>query len=131
MPYVIVLILLAVVGRVGMPEGDMKKPKRITKAKASQAPRRPKPRLSKRRKRRITAAEARRRAGQHVLKRLFQGATVRDGSEVGGNLYSVRREDTWVVYLNLRGGALRSSDVVVVCKRTGKVLAEGSAHDEG
>ena len=92
---------------------------------------RPAPSRSNRRKRLITAASARRRAGQHVLKRMFQGATVRDGAAVGGRLYGVRREDTWVVYLNTRAGAVRSSEVLVVCKRTGRVLYEGSAHDEG
>ena len=79
----------------------------------------------------ITPAEARRRAERHVLKRMFRGATVRDGAKVGSNLYGVRREDTWVVYRNPRASALRSSDVVVVCKRTGRVLYEGSAGDEG
>jgi hypothetical protein len=49
----------------------------------------------------------------------------RDGVEVGGTLYNVRREDTWVVYKNPRVSAFRSSDVVVVCKRTGRVLYEG------
>jgi hypothetical protein len=62
---------------------------------------------------------------------MFKGATVRDGAETGGNIYGVRREDTWVVYKKCRGMGLRSSDVVVVCKRTGRVIYEGSAHDEG
>ena len=79
----------------------------------------------------ITRAEARRRAGRHVLRRMFKGAAVRDGSEVSGNLYGVRREDTWVVYKNPSGTALRSSEVMVVCKRTGRVLYEGPVGDEG
>ena len=79
----------------------------------------------------ITRAEARRRAERHVLQRMFKGATVRDGAEAGGNIYNVRREDSWVVYKKCRGMGLRSSDVVVVCKRTGRVLYEGLAHDEG
>ncbi len=62
---------------------------------------------------------------------MFKGATVRDGAEAGGNLYNVRREDTWVVYKKCRGIGLRSSDVVVEFKRTGRVLYEGSANDEG
>jgi len=62
---------------------------------------------------------------------MFKGATVRDGVEVGGNFYGVRREHTWVVYKTPRGGLLRSADVVVICKRTGRVLYEGSAGDEG
>jgi hypothetical protein len=79
----------------------------------------------------ITRAEARRRAERHVLNQMFKGATVCDGAEAGGNFYNVRREDTWVVYKNPRGSALRSADVVVICKRTGRVLYEGSADDEG
>ena len=45
--------------------------------------------------------------------------------------YGVRRRDTWVVYKNGFVTGLRASEVVVVCKRTGRVLYEGSAHDEG
>ena len=78
-----------------------------------------------------TRAEARQRAARHVLNRMFDGATVRDGVEAGGNFYNVRREGAWVVYKNHSAVALRSSDVVVVCKRTGRVLYEGSAGDEG
>jgi hypothetical protein len=88
-------------------------------------------RLKPRKAKFITRAEARRRAERHVLNRMFKGATVRDGAVVGHNLYGVRREDTWVVYKNPREVALRSADVVVVCKRTGRVLYEGSANDEG
>jgi hypothetical protein len=62
---------------------------------------------------------------------MFKGAKVRDGAEAGGGIYNVRRADTWVVYKNPRVSAFRSADVVVVCKRTGRVLYEGSAHDEG
>jgi hypothetical protein len=40
-------------------------------------------------------------------------------------------KDTWVVYKKPRAVALRSADVVVICKRTGRVLYEGSADDEG
>ena len=79
----------------------------------------------------ITRAEARRRASRHVLNRMFKGATVRDGVEAGHNAYNVRRENTWVVYKNRPANGLRSSDIVVVCKRTGRVLYEGSAGDEG
>ena len=62
---------------------------------------------------------------------MFKGATVRDGSDAGCKIYNVRRENTWVVYKKPQDIALRSSDVVVVCKRTGRVLYEGSAGDEG
>ena len=79
----------------------------------------------------ITRAEARRRAARHVLSQMFKGATVRDGAEVGHNLYGVQREDVWVVYKNPKEIALKSSDVILVCKRTGRVLYEGATGDEG
>jgi hypothetical protein len=107
----------------------MSKARRKLKPAAGKPARRLKPHRGKRRF--ITRAEARRRAVRHVLNRMFKGATVRDGVEAGGNIYNVRREDTWVVYKKCRGMGLRSSDVVVVCKRTGRVLYEGSAGDEG
>jgi hypothetical protein len=62
---------------------------------------------------------------------MFKGAAVRDGGTAGHHAYNVRRGNTWVVYKNPRGNALRSADVVVICKRTGRVLYEGSAGDEG
>jgi hypothetical protein len=40
-------------------------------------------------------------------------------------------KDTWVVYKNPKEIALKSADVILVCKRTGRVLYEGSAGDEG
>ena len=105
----------------------MSKARRKLKKAAGKSAKRVRPRRGKF----ITRAEARRLAGRHVLNRMFKGATVRDGVEAGGNLYGVRRKDTWVVYKNPRVSAFRSADVVVVCQRTGRVLYEGSAHDEG
>jgi len=40
-------------------------------------------------------------------------------------------KDVWVVYKNPKDITIRSAEVVVVCKRTGRVLYEGSAGDEG
>lgn len=92
----------------------------------------PKPSRGNSRSFSITRAEARRQAERHVLRWMFKGATVRDGAEARSQIYNVRREDTWVVYKNPRDMTLlRSSEVVVVCKRTGRVLYEGSACDEG
>ena len=79
----------------------------------------------------ISRVEARQRAERHVISQMFKGAKVRDGAKSGHRAYNVRREDTWVVYKKLPGTDLRSSDIIVVCKRTGRVLYEGSAHDEG
>ena len=105
----------------------MNKARRKLKKTASKSVKRPKPRKAQF----ITRVEARRRAERHVLNRMFKSATVRDGAQAGGNLYNVRRVDTWVVYKNPRVSAFRSAEVVVVCKRTGRVLYEGFAGDEG
>lgn len=71
------------------------------------------------------------RAKRHVIDRLFKGATVRDGEEARVNAYHVRRKDTWVVYGKCAPTGLQPSEVVVICTRTGRVLYEGSAGDEG
>ena len=39
-----------------------------------------------------------------------------------GNAYNVCRKDTWVAYKNCAMTGLRASDVVVICKRIGRVL---------
>lgn len=108
----------------------MKKARKKLNKAVRKSARRPKPREAKF----ITRAEARRRAEQHVLNRMFKGATVRDGAEAKLCIYirgdwSVK--DTWVVYKNSKEIALKSSDVMLVCKRTGRVIYEGSANDEG
>src|SRR5437870_13317992 len=83
----------------------------------------------------ITPAEARRRAGRHLLNRLFKGAMVRDGAEAKLNICmrgGWTGKDVWAVYKNSENPAsLKSSEVVLVSKRTGRVLYEGSACDEG
>lgn len=110
--------------------------RKITKPIAKAA-KRPTPNRGKRRF--ITRAEARRRAERHVFNRMFKGATVRDGAEVRlcldynpGPAFNWSSKDTWVVYKNVdQPWALKSSSVVLVCKRTGRVVYEGSAGDEG
>ena len=109
----------------------MTKTRRKLKQTVSKTARRPEPRRGKSRRRFITRAGALRRAGRHVLDRMFKDATVRDGEEACINAYNVRRRDTWVVYKNCATMGLRASDVVVICRRTGRVLYEGSAGDEG
>jgi len=84
----------------------------------------------------LTAAEARRRAERHVLRRMFKGATVRDSAAVKLGIYNRGNwagQDAWVVYPNdwTSGNELHSSQIIVICKRTGRVLYEGSAQDEG
>jgi hypothetical protein len=65
---------------------------------------------------------------------MFKGARVRDGAKVRLGIYvrgDYTASDVWVVYKNPEGFGLKSSDVVLVSKRTGRVLYEGSASDEG
>ena len=86
-------------------------------------------------RKRITPAEARRRAARHVLNRMFKGAKVADGAQVRLGIYiqgKWKPADVWVVYKNPENPmALKSSDIVAVSKRNGRVLYEGSAGDEG
>jgi hypothetical protein len=106
--------------------------RRRAKRNAVKASRRPGPQRGNGRF--ITRAEARRQAARHIAKGMFKGATVRDGATARLNLYFQGRRtvrDAWVVYKNHEDGALRSAEVVLVSKRTGRVLYEGPAHDEG
>jgi len=86
-------------------------------------------------RKRITPAEARRRAARHILNRMFKGAKVTDGAEVRLGVYPGghwKSTEVWIVYKNPDDSmALKSSDIVVVSKRNGRVLYEGSTHDEG
>ena len=90
-------------------------------------------------RKRITPAEARRRAARHVLDRMFKGAKVEDGATahlclgyISGPSPKWSVKDSWVVYQNLEEPlSLKSSSVILVCKRTGRVLYGGSAGDEG
>ncbi len=86
-------------------------------------------------RRKITQAVALRRAERHVINRLFKGAKVADGSKVrlgfypGGNWKS---GEVWIVYKNPDDQmALKSSNIIVISKRSGRVLYEGPAGDEG
>ena len=104
----------------------------------NQRPRRPQPRKSRPRRltqKRITPAEARRRAARHVLNRMFKGAMVADGDKVRLGIYAAgswKPAEVWIVYKNPDNStALKSSDIVVVAKRTGRVLYQGPAGDEG
>ena len=88
----------------------------------------------------ITPDEARKRAeryfAKHVAKRMFEGAKVLDGADASRLMIrlpgSLTPKDIWVVYENLSNVlALRSSNIIAVCKRSGRVVYEGSAGDEG
>jgi hypothetical protein len=113
----------------------MRKPRR--KLKTAKSAKRRRPRGGKSRKRFISPAEARRRAERHVLKRMFRGATVRDGNTARWRVYDptgkLAGKDVWLVYPNPEQPLteLRSSQLIAVCKRTGRVLYDGSAGDEG
>jgi hypothetical protein len=108
----------------------MSKARKKLKKAAGKSARRPKSRKVKF----ITRAEARRQAERHVLNQMFGGAMVQDGATAKLCIYN--RGDwsangVWVVYKNPKEVALKSADVILVSKRTGRVLYEGSAGDEG
>ena len=109
----------------------MKKKQRRIRTKATKVSKRSTPGSDRKRKRFLTRVEARQRAVRHVIKRMFKDARVLDGDVARHNAYNVRQAATWLVYKKLPGRELRAAEVVVVCKRTGRVLYEGSACDEG
>ena len=89
---------------------------------------------TKTKKKAITALQARRLAAKHVMARMFGEATVRDGEKTESGIYNLKTNQVWLVFPDRyreEPVRLRSSDVVVVCKRTGRVLYEGLANDEG
>lgn len=90
------------------------------------------PKAILRRKRSLSAAEARRRAIRHVVRRMFKDTQVVDGKHADMSVYALPREGVWVVCKQARGvPALRTAEVIVVCQRTGKILYEGPTNDEG
>ena len=90
-------------------------------------------RTAKRSKKAISATQARRLAAKHVMARMFDNATVRDGAEIDGRIYSLPCKELWMVFPNRQAeiSTLCSSPVVGVCKRTGRVRYTGPANDEG
>jgi hypothetical protein len=96
-------------------------------------PRRPRqPRTARSRRRPITATEARRRAIAHAVRRMLDGAKVVDGKRAGLTVYGLPREGVWIVFKPARGvPALRSAEITAVCQRTGRILYDGPANDEG
>jgi hypothetical protein len=83
------------------------------------------------RKRHITAAEAKRRAARYLAIKMFKGLTVLDGEDVRYNIYSVRGKETWLIQQPSSFPESQPTQVVVVCKRSGRILYAGSASDEG
>ena|GEM_PF-658019 len=113
-----------------MKKRPREKQKKIVAAKLSQ------PRGGRIPARRITRAGARRLAAQHAVEATFRGSTVKDGAEAGLSDFklpaSLTGKDVWVVNQNYGDTmTLKSSEIVVVCKRTGRVVYAGSACDEG
>ena len=111
--------------------------RRAAKKGASHAARRTQPRKTgkqaQRRKGLITPEQARRLAARHMMPAMFDGVPVRDGAGARLRLYNVPRKDVWVVFPRINPKLLGffPSTVVVVCKRTGRVLYAGSVNDEG
>lgn len=68
------------------------------------------------------------------MARMFGKAHVQSGEESNTGIFDVRRDDVWMVFPNVeheRAGIVGPSPVVIVCKRTGRVIYEGPANDEG
>ena len=76
---------------------------------------------------------ARRLAARHVMARMFDNVPVRDDADAKRLVYRFWRGDGWMVFpkSETEPMSLRASLVVVVCKRTGRVLYDGPANDEG
>ena len=89
------------------------------------------------RKAKITPMKALAIAARHVLSQMFLRAPVKDGSQVRLGIYDptgkLAGKPVWAVYPNPRENQneIKSSEVILVCQRTGKILYAGSAHDEG
>ncbi|MEI6862672.1 MAG: hypothetical protein WCL04_10530, partial [Verrucomicrobiota bacterium] len=85
--------------------------------------------------RQVTADEARRIAVWASSDRSFATGEVRDGAEANVRAYAIDKDDCWVVYRSFDYDddviRLQSSWVALVCKRTGRLVYVGSAHDEG
>ena len=114
----------------------MKTKQRAVKKSASHGAKRTRARkagrTARRRKRWITPEQARRLAARHMMPPMFDGVPVRDDVKARLLLYGVPRKDVWVVFPKIeRGQRLGPSTVVVVCKRTGRVLYVGEAEKEG
>ncbi len=112
----------------------MSKPSRKPKPTAKRATRRSR---TRRKPRFITASEARRRAARHLLRRMLASAEVRDGAKTRWSVYDcsgkLASKPVWLVYPNPAEpvAQFRPSTIIAICKRTGRVLYEGSAGDEG
>jgi hypothetical protein len=98
-------------------------------AKKAKRVRRPRPQGT--RKRHITAGEAKRRAARYLANKALKGLSVLDGERARCNIYGVKEKETWLIQQPSFFPEPRPTQVVVVCKRTGRILYDGSAGDEG
>lgn len=85
----------------------------------------------------ITRTVARRRAGVYLLRSLLKGAIIMDGAKVrcrpSYGAPPLDPANVWLLFLRTNDAQLelRSSELVAVCKRTGRIRYHGSANDEG
>jgi hypothetical protein len=86
----------------------------------------------------ISLEEARRLACRHLLLLPLSDVPVEDGVTVIWRRHMVRGQEfdpsnAWIVFLPFDRPlfVLCSSEVVVVCKHTGRILYHGSLNDEG
>jgi hypothetical protein len=104
-----------------------RKPAAAREGKSAKGRARPQPKTkpTKRRPRRLTAAQARRIAARYELARRFSGATVKRAADVSGYYCPADRADVWFVYPNSAGMHLGPDEIIAVCARTGRVLGAG------
>ena len=90
------------------------------------------PRKTPRQSKKISRRQALRIAQAHICQEaLGKSPRVLDGADAKVRAYNVQTADTWIIYRHNPELSIRSSDVVVISKRTGRVIYDGSAHDEG
>ena len=70
-------------------------------------------------------------ARKHVSDTYVQ--RVVDAREININIYGVDKSNAWCVFVEppKQTLALRSAEIILIDKKTGKILYEGSANDEG
>lgn len=85
-----------------------------------------------RRSKKLSRHQALSRAKAHICHELLgKSPRIVDSRYAEVRAYNVDTKNAWVIYKVSKEIAFKSSEVIVVCKRTGKVIYEGAAGDEG
>ncbi|MEI6078352.1 MAG: hypothetical protein WCS94_22425 [Verrucomicrobiota bacterium] len=85
-----------------------------------------------RRSKKVSRQQAVRIAQAYVCQQILGKAPrVVDSAKAVVRAYNVPTKDTWVIYRNPTELAFKSSEIILVSKRSGKIIYDGPAHDEG